>query len=94
MHQAPVHNYVRLNEIEAKIFDHLNILSNEAKNKKKYYQGQSSRLDSYLAELQDQLESSRGHIHETYQSYKAILEKKRVISCILVINLLIKKMTI
>jgi tripartite motif-containing protein 2/3 len=61
-----------------KNFEHLDILVNEAKNKLKYCQEQYTTLDGHLADLQEQLESSRGNIDETYQSYKAILEKRRV----------------
>lgn len=77
-HKQPMHNHERINEAEPKNIDELYALVDDAKDKMNVCQSQFSTLDSYLAELQDQLENARGSVNETYQSYKAILEKRRV----------------
>lgn len=70
---------MRLNsDIESQNIEGLNFLVNQAKNKIEYCEKQYKTVDSRLVELQDQLETARGNIEETYQSYKAILEKRRV----------------
>ena len=80
MHQYPIHYCELLNDVELKNIEHLHLLVNEAKNKVNYFQDQFTTMDNNLADLQDQLEAARGNIDETYQSYKSILEKRRV-SC-------------
>ncbi len=80
MHQYPIHYCELLNDVELKNIENLHLLVNEAKNKVNYFQDQYSTMDNNLADLQDQLEVARGNIDETYQSYKSILEKRRV-SC-------------
>lgn len=78
LHQQPLHNYERIIDVEMKTFNELHALVDNSKTKIDYCQNQYSTLENCLAELQDQLETARGSIDETYQSYKAILEKRRV----------------
>ena len=79
-----------LNVAEMKNINQLQFLVDEAKNKVGFCQNQYTTLDNYLADLQDQLEATRGNIEETYQSYKAILEKRRVINSFVVLNRVFK----
>ena len=79
LHTQPLHSCERLIEAESKIIEELEQLSKQVKEKVKECQGEFGRLDQYLSELQEQLEQSRGFIEESFQSFKAILEKRRVL---------------
>jgi tripartite motif-containing protein 2/3 len=67
-----------LADAEAKNLNDLQMLINEAKDKIDYCQNQYMKLENYLADLQDQNKTTRGYIEQTYQSYKSLVEKRRV----------------
>jgi tripartite motif-containing protein 2/3 len=67
-----------LADAEVKNLNELQILINEAKDKIDYCQSQYMKLENYLADLEEQNENTRGYIEETYQSYRALIEKRRV----------------
>ena len=50
---------------------------NESKNKVQQCEKASTRLENALTELQTQRDQARDLILETFQSYKAILERTR-----------------
>ena len=73
------HSYERLSDAEAKNVNELELLALKAKEKIVECHGDLSQtLDQYLFDLQEQLEQSRTLIEETHQSYKAVLEKRKV----------------
>jgi len=49
----------------------------ESKSKVEFCEDASSHLANALSELEDQHDSARDLIQETFQSYKAVLEKCR-----------------
>ena len=50
----------------------------ESQAKGKEYQQASESLEQMLTELQMARDNAKGMVEETYQSYKAMLDKKRV----------------
>jgi tripartite motif-containing protein 2/3 len=79
LHPAPDHSYERLTDNElVKHVEELGAIMRKAKENVNICNGKYKALDSYLTELQEQLENSRSLIEETFQSYKVILEKKKV----------------
>ena len=75
----PQHSYERLSDAEAKNVTELEMLVLKAKEKIVECHGDLSQtLDQYLFDLQEQLEQSRTLIEQTHQSYKAVLEKRKV----------------
>jgi tripartite motif-containing protein 2/3 len=79
LHPAPHHFYERITDNElVKHVEELGAIMRKAKENVNFCNGEYKALDSYLTELQEQLENSRSLIEETFQSYKVILEKKKV----------------
>ena len=77
VHQHPLHVCDRLSDVESKTLDELELIVAKAKEKIDACQSEFHVLDQYLGSLQEQAETSKGLIEETYNSYKAVLEKKR-----------------
>ncbi|OWF35593.1 brain tumor protein-like [Mizuhopecten yessoensis] len=76
-HKAPEHFSERITDIEGKFTDEIQNLITESKSKIKFCDEASSTLENALSELQMQRDNAKGLIHETFQSYKAMLEKRR-----------------
>ncbi|CAH1777460.1 unnamed protein product [Owenia fusiformis] len=74
-HRQPEHFYERFGEIETKQKDELKSLIAESISKKDYCEDVSGALQNSLMELQIQRDQAKGLIDETFQSYKAVLEK-------------------
>ena len=76
-HKAPDHQYERLSEAEDRQREELQSLMTESKSKVEFCEDASSHLANALSELQVQYDSAKDLIQETFQSYKAVLEKYR-----------------
>ncbi|KAJ8682059.1 hypothetical protein QAD02_017851 [Eretmocerus hayati] len=76
-HKAPEHHYERLTDAEPRQREELLNLVNESKACIGDCDQMSSQIDSALSELQAQRDQAKDLILETFQSYKAILEKCR-----------------
>jgi len=74
-HSAPEHHYVRLNEAYERQKKELRALMGESQSKVAYCEEVTTSLQNALAELQAQHDNAKGLIAETFQSYKAVLEK-------------------
>ncbi|XP_069680308.1 B-box type zinc finger protein ncl-1 isoform X2 [Periplaneta americana] len=76
-HKAPEHHCERLSEAEERQREELQSLMTESKSKVEFCEDASSHLANALSELQVQHDSAKDLIQETFQSYKAVLEKCR-----------------
>ncbi|KAK0080316.1 hypothetical protein PV325_014163 [Microctonus aethiopoides] len=76
-HKAPEHQYERLVDAEGCQKEELINLVADSKNKMMDCEELSSQLENGLSELQAQHDQAKDLIIETFQSYKAILEKCR-----------------
>ncbi|OXU28089.1 hypothetical protein TSAR_013888 [Trichomalopsis sarcophagae] len=76
-HKAPEHQYERLKDAEPRHREELVNLVNESKARIGDCDQISSQLGNALSELQAQRDQAKDLILETFQSYKAILEKCR-----------------
>ncbi|XP_064636652.1 brain tumor protein-like [Lineus longissimus] len=74
-HKPPEHHYERIADIEAKQVEEIKNLMQESRSKTKFCEDASNNLTNSLSELQLQRDNAKGLIQETFQSYKAILEK-------------------
>lgn len=76
-HKPPQHQPERIQDLEEKEREHLKSLITESKSKMASCEEASTALMSSLGELQSQADNAKDLINETFQSYKAILEKRR-----------------
>lgn len=76
-HKAPEHQYERLVDAEPRQKEELIKLMNESKASIADYDQVSAQLENALSELQAQHDQAKDLIVETFQSYKAVLEKCR-----------------
>ncbi|XP_012286456.1 B-box type zinc finger protein ncl-1 isoform X2 [Orussus abietinus] len=76
-HKAPEHQYERLADAEPRQREELASLMAESKARISDYDQASSQLENALSELQVQHDQAKDLINETFQSYKALLEKYR-----------------
>lgn len=76
-HKGADHHYESIADAEKGMRSEIEGLMKEANLKLDYCNKASVNLDSSLHELQNQHDTARGLIEETYQSFKAILEKCR-----------------
>lgn len=76
-HKAPEHQYERLADAEPRQKEELVNLMNESKARITDCDQVSSQLENALSELQAQHDQAKDLITETFQSYKAVLEKCR-----------------
>lgn len=74
-HKAPEHQYERLTDAEPRQKEELFNLMSESKAKIVECDQVSTQLENALSELQVQHDQAKDLITETFQSYKAILEK-------------------
>ena len=77
-HSRPDHQYELLEDVESRQSEELQNLVAESQSKLEFCEEASGNLGNALSELQMQRDNARGLIQETFQSYKAILEKKQV----------------
>ena len=77
LHQQPKHQYERIVDVETRnIIDLENVLI-KAKETINLCQHDYQQIDQYLNDLQEQLETGKQMIDETFQTYRTVLEKKR-----------------
>lgn len=74
-HKAPEHQYERLTDAEPRQKEELINLMTESKTKISECDQVTVQLENALSELQVQHDQAKDLITETFQSYKAILEK-------------------
>lgn len=77
-HKPPSHQHERIVDLETKHVDDLNNLISESKGKIKFCEDASRNLENALSDLQTHRDDAKDLIQETFQSYKAILEKHKV----------------
>ncbi|XP_062577150.1 formin-J-like isoform X1 [Saccostrea cucullata] len=77
MHQPPEHRCENVTETEKKLKEDLTLLLEESKKKVAVCEEAHQTLESSLNDLQMQRDNAKGLIQETFQSYKAMLEKKK-----------------
>lgn len=74
-HKAPEHQYERLTDAEPRQKEEIINLMSESKTKIAECDQVTVQLENALSELQVQHDQAKDLIMETFQSYKAILEK-------------------
>jgi len=79
IHKPPDHACDRIADIEAKQVDELNSIMSETRQKINACETASVNLESVLSDLQQQRDTAHDLILETFQSYKVVLEKKKVL---------------
>lgn len=77
-HKPPKHEPERVQELEDTEREFFKNLISDSKTKISTCEEASTSLMSSLTELASQRDNAKDLINETFQSYKAILEKKRV----------------
>lgn len=77
-HKPPLHQPERIQDIEEVERDLLKTLISESKSKISSCEEATNTLMGSLTELASQRDNAKDLINETFQSYKAMLEKKRV----------------
>lgn len=76
-HHQPEHHYEKLSDVEARQEEELQALLSDCRAKLERCHERSQIVESSLSELQDKTDNARGLIVETFQSYKALLEKRK-----------------
>ncbi|XP_055630856.1 brain tumor protein-like [Toxorhynchites rutilus septentrionalis] len=76
-HKGKEHNYQIISEAEKPMRIELEKLIKDAKNKIECCNQTTSSLEASLQDLQNQFETARDLINESFQSFKAVLEKCR-----------------
>ncbi|CAF0717899.1 unnamed protein product [Brachionus calyciflorus] len=76
-HQQPVHSYERISDAEARNIEELDFYIKKARENINYCQSEYQTLDQYLNELNEQSESSKVLIEETFKVYRQVLEKRK-----------------
>lgn len=80
-HRQPEHSHEKISDIEEQQKEDLKSLVTESKSKVSICQEATSNLENALSELQIQRDNAKGLIQETFQSCKAVLEKRKVSWC-------------
>ena len=78
LHKLPDHQCERVVDMEQKQREGLRQIISDAKAKISTFEDTSGKLESLLSELQQQRDNVQDLINETFQSYKASLEKRKV----------------
>ncbi|KFM56989.1 Brain tumor protein, partial [Stegodyphus mimosarum] len=76
-HKQPEHCYEKAVDAEQKQREELRNLISESESKVQFCEEAASVLDTHLSDLQMQYDNARSYIEETFQSYKAILERQQ-----------------
>lgn len=77
-HQQPTHYYSRMAAVEAAQIADMSELVKKCRGQLDECDEASQTLQGFLSELQMQRDNARGLIEETYQSYRAMMEKIKV----------------
>ena len=78
LHKRPDHQCERVVDLEAKQRADFRTAIEESKEKASSFSDLSSKLDGFLSELQSQHDNACDLIKETFQSFKGVLEKRKV----------------
>jgi len=78
IHKPPAHVPERVQDMEEEEREFFKNLVSRAKNKIQVCEETTNTLMSSLTELQSQRDNAKDMIKETFQSYKAFLEKRKV----------------
>jgi tripartite motif-containing protein 2/3 len=78
-HVQPAHLYDRLSNVEAAQVKELKDLIYSCREKREVYSNIMNGLNDELTELHLQKDNVKGLIDETFQTYKALLEKIKVV---------------
>ncbi|RNA13251.1 brain tumor -like [Brachionus plicatilis] len=76
-HQQPVHCYERIGDVESRSLEQLDSYIKKARENINYCQSEYQTLDQYLNELNEQSESSKLLIEDTFSAYKLVLENRK-----------------
>lgn len=76
-HRSPLHHCDSISDAEIRVKQELESLLTDSKAKVEVLMQSSTELDGSLSELANQRSTAKDLINETYQSYKAVLEKCR-----------------
>jgi hypothetical protein len=76
VHKLPEHSCERISDVEEKLLHELQGMVAETKEKIASCDAASSDLETMLSDLQQQRDNAHDLIKETYQTYKAMLEKR------------------
>lgn len=76
-HKPPEHQPERIQDLEDKEQEYLQKLIADSKSKIEFCEESTNTLMSSLGELQSQTDNAKDLINETFQSYKAMLEKRK-----------------
>ena len=79
LHKSPDHQCENIGETEKRLKDELIMMLTESKKKVAVCDEAHQTLESSLNDLQMQRDNAKGLIQETFQSYKAMLEKQKVL---------------
>ena len=78
LHKLPNHECEHVSDVECRYTDELKSIMTETKGKVYAFEGATGSVESLLSDLQQQRDFAHDLIKETYQSYKALLEKRKV----------------
>lgn len=74
-HKGTEHHYEIISEAEKRMKNEVQSLMMEARTKFEYCEQATNNLDSYLQKLQGQHDSAKNLIQDSYENFKAILDK-------------------
>jgi hypothetical protein len=77
-HRQPEHRHERIPELGDKQLKEIRHLVTEARDKVSSCMEASSNLESLLSDLEMQRDNARGLIEETFQTYRTMLQKRKV----------------
>ena len=77
-HKQSEHDISRIADVETQNLEELHAMVRETKRKAETCRGASTKLETIQQELQEQRDDAKGLIQETFQSLKAVLDKRQV----------------
>ena len=77
-HKQSEHDVSRIADVETQNLDELHAMVRETRRKADTCRGASTKLESIQQELQMQRDNAKGLIQETFQTLKAVLDKRQV----------------
>ncbi len=77
-HKQPLHAYERIADLEEGQKGVVKALVTECKAKVTFCEEATTALENALSEVQMQRDNARGQIEETFQTYRTMLEAKKV----------------
>lgn len=77
-HKQPLHVYERIADLEENQKAEVKALITECKGKVAFCEDATTSLENALSEVQMQRDNARGQIEETFQTYRTMLEARKV----------------